>query len=380
MMEVMIASGLMGVAALGMMQLQKSSSEGQNRARTSMEIFSLQQNLKQRFLNAEICLGTLNNAGIDYSTATITGYADQIASPSVEPPASVVGKNFANIIRQKFKPDGSLDGTVTITSVGTKYNGERIELKEMHVFDLKSVGSAVGNLQKHEVVLRVGYLRKKHMQQDDIEGSMIYSFINLQAMVAMAATPINYDWAAKGQVVKCFSAEGNAVETAMKLSCLSIDFDGDGLPDNKFDDNTLVCSPATGNEYCLFGGTFTGGTVGAGTYNNVVTGGQACPATFTKVKTGHLTQARPRACGKLQCYNFYKQPVYTCLKCVGNNASSNVDAYGNVSNAAADADACDPPEPTCGPMEYPKDTDNDGCDNICVPIPFGGGGGGGMMP
>jgi prepilin-type N-terminal cleavage/methylation domain-containing protein len=366
MMEVMIASGLMGIAALGMMQLQKSSSEGQIRTKNSMEIYSLQQTLKQQFLNQNTCMGTLRQQTFDAGVVTGThGYADQLADPDQEPPTSV--KPLATVTMQRYKKlDGEEDFSTVLTTLNQKYNGDRIILKNIEIFDIAPMGTASTELAKHEVTLRFGYLRKKKMQDDPTEGAMIFSFIKLEVMVALVDQPkgFDYTWATANTVVKCFSAEGNAVITSLRESCVRVDIDQNGVPDNIFDEDSLKCSPQPTEGLCVYGGTYSTGT---STYNNPLTGLNGCSPGYTAVITGHFTHATPKPCGKLQCYEFNNQPSYTCLKCTHDtNSVVHTNVLGGTLNGAANnaAAACAPW--SCPPKLYPDDLSGDGCDDTCV--------------
>lgn len=377
MVEVLMAMGLMGITALGVMQIQQSNTDTQVRAENSLEIFQLKQSLQQNFLDQNTCKATL--AGLsNLNDTTIDGEFD---------PLSIIA--LPNGIRShRSDKDGNMvaGSQRNVFEIDQEFRGGRVKLVSFDIYKITNVGTTdpAARSIRHNIKLRVGFVRKKSQGHDDAEGSLFYTFIPLSAMVGtgVGALP-GLPAVPAGQIEKCFSAEGNAVIEAMRGACLATDFDGNG-PDNEFDPITMTCSPKGDEGYCLYGGSFSA----AAGYLNPTTGNYSCTQGFTAVKSGHFTRASSRACGKSTCYDFTNQDQFTCLKCSGANvtgSSGGGSATGTYSAANYDGSCTDTATTaTCTSGTFPYDSNGDGCDDSCADastfgIP-GVPGGGGPIP
>lgn len=388
MMEVVMAMGLMGITALGVMQIQKSTTTTQIRAENSLEMYQIRQRIQQNFLDQNICKETLEGFNMlnDTSIDGDVSPSSPVALPAIYYQAKDIDGNDVGARRELFE-------------VGQEFNGGRIKLATFEIYKVVNVGIALPPPSirsiKHEITLRAGFLRKTSRSQADSDGKMIYTFVRISAMVGTGnGGTVPSPAIAVGTVEKCFSAEGNAVISAMRAACLAIDLDGVGGPDNEFDDVTLKCNPKANEGYCIYGGSYSNSVLGSNAdYENPVTGTRSCSTGFTPVKTGHFTRPVSRACGKATCYEFYQQTQITCVKCFGVNGPGTEPVIVGIIPGMAGCDSGDcvgtpsgltdyiindscVNEIVCGAGTYGFDSTNDGCDDQCTPI----GGFGGISP
>lgn len=346
--------GLMSIVALGVMQIQKSTSDTQVRAENSLEVFQIKQSLVQNFLNQNTCKATLQGL-TNLNNTAINGDND---------PSSVVPIPSQAIRTFRVDADGNpVAGTQRdLYTVGQEFRGGRVKINSFEIYKIQSTGLVDPGAQsvRHEITLRMGLIRKQSRGQDDADGSLFYTFIPVSAMVGTSVAGSVGD----GLIDKCFSSEGNAVLAALKAACEATDFDNDGVPDNVFDTATLKCTPKAGQGYCLYGGAFSSD---AG-YPNPVTNGYACSDGFTPVLSGHFTKATERDCGKSKCYDFQQQRQLTCLKCSG-GAAPPVAAGGAGAGTITFGNNCTDvvTDQQCADQGFFSVDDNgDGCNDRCV--------------
>lgn len=374
-MEVVIAAGLMGGVALGVMQLQKTTTNMQLETAFTAETNALDQDLTKTFFNRDICKGTLLNAG-NILAADGTD-ANQVTIPSVDyvsydDTGAEVDRNQLIVPNDENYRGVSLAGRFHLTNISV-YNLVWVEAQ-----------APASDLRRAELTIRAEFERRKCAGCTDPNDIRIsYKFYKVDAMVDVNT----------GLVDTCFNSVGNAVTTALKQACESQDFDNDGTPDRIFDEVTMQCVPATGESECLYGGSFARGGASTNNYLNPNTNTLGCPPGYTPVKSGHFMRPQSYACGKNTCYRFYQQVYYNCVKCYGFGAPGFQGTYTQNAGAGTVTGyyGCDSPGDctagadlqafgdstvapcqdtvdvnSCGAQnEFPYDSDGDGCDDAC---------------
>lgn len=315
-MEVVVAAAMMGGVALGVMQLTQNTTNIQREAGFSQAIASKEAEVQKFLLNSDVCFETLG--GLDFS-----------AGDSISPTAPV---DIPEIKFARRDDDGNIiAGTTNVVQELHDANGPvppdsnagdmsgRMVFRKLYVTELKWVGDKIDGVDPFDKTIDLELQQAKLTIKGEFEKRPCAACGNRSATASGEKPRVVNKFfyvdamfdIASNRLIKCYSAEGNAVATALKAACEAIDNNQDGLSDMMYDENTGECIPQEGTAACIYGGSYAT----AGNYINPATGAKSCPAGFQRVPAGHFMRPEEKKCGKSYCYNFYQQTYYNCVKC-----------------------------------------------------------------
>ncbi|MBD63783.1 MAG: hypothetical protein CME62_01135 [Halobacteriovoraceae bacterium] len=399
-MEVVIAAGLMGGVALGVMQLNQNTTNMQREAGYSGAIQSMESEVQKFLLNSDVCYATLGD--LNFSAGTSINPTNRSVNVPVIQFAQrdeATGKLIASTINPVQELHDN-NGAVPPDSNAGSMSG-RLVFRKLYVTNLEWLGDSIPGKDPYDKTKNLVLRQAKLTLKGEFEKRTCAACGNRNAKsngerprVVNKFFYVNatLDTSNSNTLIKCYSAEGNAVVTALKASCEAIDFNQDGDPDMEYDETKGECVPMEGTASCIYGGSYATGS--STNYTNPATGAKTCPAGYTRVPAGHFMRPEEKKCGKSHCYNFYQQTYYNCVKCRTNPGSSGLPkSAGGAANgtnlgvglvsgyAGCDGGACtatgghtgggcasDKSDAECqaiSSFHYAADMDGDGCYESC---------------
>ncbi len=173
--EVLIASGILGAMGLYLASFSKQAITMEKKSETSFEINSISSLITQSLLNKDSCLYTLGDGSV------ITN-----------------GKKIS-VIKNRKGDD--------IFNTSTKYGNNSVSINDIEVVDVNASG-APGENKYGEIKLQVTFLRTSKL----IQGSK----------TTRRSFPVSVELDASNKLVSCFSSTENSVVTAKEEACNNI--------------------------------------------------------------------------------------------------------------------------------------------------------------
>ena len=342
--EIMVAAGLLGALSLGVMQMTKTMTVNQKRAKTAFEVNTISSAIHQMMLNSTACSGTLG----------------------VGAPVSV-GRELDDIKNRT--------GAVAFDKT-TEYANGTVKIISINLADV-SLDGTPGTVRYGDSNIQVVF--EKNDSISNHTKRVIKRF------------PVRVEVDASDNLLKCYSAVENAVETAKEQTCASIN--------GVFDATTGSCNLSSFDPTAPTADNSAVSTSQQRDFMNYVIGNELDPKYVFKAgdtMTGQLTvnanivsnanilalevRAGDRVCVGSRCRTFERTPcptgqVVRSIEEDGTVLCANVTCPDPTTFFVGINGSGDPickafPTNTCGTNQYVSRVNNDGS-VVCSPLPPG---------
>ncbi|MBD66137.1 MAG: hypothetical protein CME62_13075 [Halobacteriovoraceae bacterium] len=361
MIEVVMAMAMLGAVSLGFMQLQKSSVDMQTEANRNMELMNARNMINSLFYNQDICKATMETLGGALNVRTLgddSGTYQKITK--IQRPNPVTGVNMDMMFTEKGASTPAEEEKVW------GKNANRVVLYDARISAYEPEPAGGRRVKNAKIQLEFIFAKRDCANCTDNEREISH-FVDLEAQMGTGLAVAGLPAIPNDQVDRCFSAEGDAVLTAMQSLCERMDFDGNGISDYVWDEDTENCivNPVNPPSYCRYGGAYMPSGPAGKPFSNPLTGTMGCPTDgndYDIIVSGYYNQATASSCGK-KCVRTTntEYPVYSCVQC-----ERSISATGSSGGSSTSDEGGGCPAFSCGSCQLPYDSDGDDCDDACI--------------